>query len=204
MCLAAKFVKHGKCLLCLDDIVKRRLPHLTEQERELTEPTEEDIAAAPTGNLFHRITACPRVVANCKSTRPNLEESVQLGPPRPGDIRIERALFPSTDPPTPSPMLRELFIGLENPHRPCSRELSTLMVRGSIFLAPWLEEVGPSRLSMKSARCLQSQGASPPTGSRTYLGAKLGRSCKPQPWRILGRSALKAIANRASKRARVV
>ena len=73
-CCAAGFVKHGKCLLCLDDIIKQRLPNLTDEERMLIEPSADDIAAAPIGNAFHRITACPRVVSNCKAKRPDLEK----------------------------------------------------------------------------------------------------------------------------------
>ena len=102
-CCSAKLVCHGKCLLCLDDVLKRRLPHLTDQERELIEPTEEDIAATPIGNLFHRLTACPRVVSNCKATRPDLEQLFQLDPLSPGDVRIERGLFPFDKSPDPKP-----------------------------------------------------------------------------------------------------
>ena len=72
-CYAAHFVKHNRCLLCLDDIIKRRLPHLTDEDRAKVEPTEEDIAEAPIGNAFHRIVVCPRVRKNCAITRPNLE-----------------------------------------------------------------------------------------------------------------------------------
>ena len=73
-CYTAHFVKHNRCLLCLDDIIKRRLPRLTDEDRAKVEPTEEDIAEAPIGNAFHRIVVCPRVRKNCAITRPNLEK----------------------------------------------------------------------------------------------------------------------------------
>ena len=92
-CYTAKFVGHNRCLLCLDDVVKERLPHLTADERAKVEPTGDDIARAPVGNLFHRIAVCPRVRNNCAITRPNLEKIFQIDPIGPGDVRIERGLF---------------------------------------------------------------------------------------------------------------
>ena len=56
-CFGAGFVNHGKCLLCLDDIVKRRLPHLTDEQRELSEPNADDIAAAGADDVAMSVAA---------------------------------------------------------------------------------------------------------------------------------------------------
>ncbi len=107
-----QFVSHCKCLLCLYDIMKRRLPLLTDEERGLVEPTHEDIAEAPVGNWFHRLTTCPRVANNCKAKRLDLEQLVQLDPLALGDIRIERGLFPFDKAPDPKPHTEGTFHGI--------------------------------------------------------------------------------------------
>ena len=155
-CFGANFVKHGKCLLCLDDIVKRRLPHLTDQQRELTEPNAEDIAAAPVGNLFHRITSCPRVISNCKATRPDLETFFLLDP--------SVASSPLTSPLTPSHMCKELSIGSENPFQVGLTVPCIPMGLGLVALVLWLGAVGPSLWLMLSAKSSPSPGASPQIG----------------------------------------
>ena len=96
-------------MLCLDDVVKERLPHLTADERAKVEPTGDDIARAPVGNLFHRIAVCPRVRNNCAITRPNLEKIFQIDPIGPGDVRIERGLFSWDSRPLPKPHTEGTF-----------------------------------------------------------------------------------------------
>jgi ribonuclease HI len=135
-CFAARFVIHGKCLLCLDDIIKQRLPHLTDDERSIIEPTTEDIAAAPVGNLFHRLTSCPRVASNCKGKRPDLEKIFLLDPLTPGDVRIERGLVPFDKSPNPKPHAEGTFHWIVRP--------TTELLRGTIYPdGSWLDGPGP-------------------------------------------------------------
>ena len=108
-CCSAGFVKHNKCLLCIDDILKQHHPNLTDDERMLIEPTAEVIDAAPVGNAFHRLTACPRVISNCAGKRPDLETIFQLDPMLPGDVRVERGLFPFDKMAIPTPHAEGTF-----------------------------------------------------------------------------------------------
>ena len=114
-CCAAKFVNHNRCLLCLDDTLKERLPHLTEDERAKVEPTENDLEKTPVGNAFHRIVVCPRVRNNCSAPRPDLEKIFQLEPSSPGDVRIERVSLTGTASSRRNRMPKVPSMGLLNP-----------------------------------------------------------------------------------------
>ena len=123
-------------MLCLGDILKLRLPHLTDEERAKVEPSEADIAKAPIGNPFHRIMACPRVRSNCVAKRPNLEKIFQLDPVGPGDVRIERGLFSWNSKALTKPHAEGTFHWVVEP--------TTSLLRGVVYPdGSWLDGPGP-------------------------------------------------------------
>ena len=109
---------------------------MTDNERADVEPTEQDIEQTPIGNIYHRIVCCPRTRDNCKMQRPDLERIFKADPVRPGDPRIERALFTYAPGPDLLPHEAETFHWIV---KPC-----TELLRGTVYPdGSWLD--GPSR-----------------------------------------------------------
>ena len=129
-------VSHNRCLLCLDDILKRKHPHLKDDKRAEIEPTQEDIEETHICNLYHRSVCCPRTRDNCKMQRSDLENVFKADPVRPGDPRIERALFTFAPGPDLLPHETGTFHWIVKPR--------TALLRGTVYPdGSWLD--GPSR-----------------------------------------------------------
>ena len=164
-------------MLCLDDVLKDRMPHLAEEERAKVEPTENDLEKTPVGNAFHRIVHCPRVRKNCSVPRPDLEKIFQLEPISPGDVRVERGLFNWGNKPPPKPHVEGTFHWTVKP--------TTALLRGAIYPdGSCLDGPGPLARGGWALVVVDVLGQvlRLRIGSLTSQGVKPGPSSRQPPW----------------------